>query len=374
MALFKKKSLFSLLTALLFLLASSAPGVEQSQASAATNSQAFSKEKAKSKKIKKKKTPRKSSPSKKKKRRAAASKTPVSVRKNRPSPGTPIKPLTLNSNGSLQNLVENEILYLRAIKHLQSGDEVSLQIYDLSEKKMLVDINGTITRNAASLIKPFVMLTVYDQISRQELPETPELEHQMERMIAVSDNQATNQLIRRLGQGNTVQGFVAINVLLRKLGFHQTKVKELIPDGGRTYLNQTSAADATLFFSLLYEQKLVSPHFSQKMNEILLKNVHDRIETYQIKQDGAAVADKTGYVRGLNADCGIVYQKNQPGAHDYVLSVFIENKAKPGEGWGKRKSTVIRYLSDRIYQNLKKTAAVSLSALPRLSSHRPGPE
>ena len=353
MALFKKNSLWSLLTTLLFLLASSAPEAVPSQAWAATKSQALSEKKAKSKKIKKRKAPRKSSLGKKKKRRAPASRPLGSVRRNRPAPGYPIKPLSPNSNSSLQNLVENEILYLRAIKHLQSGDEVSLQIYDLFEKRMLVDIDGLIPRNAASLIKPFVMLTVYDQISRQELPETPELEHQMERMIAVSDNQATNQLIRRLGHGDSVQGFVAINVLLRKLGFHQTKVKELIPDGGRTYLNQTSAADATLFFSLLYEQKLVSPHFSQKMNEILLKNVHDRIETYQIKQDGAAVADKTGYVRGLNADCGIVYQKNQPGAHDYVLSVFIENKGKPGEGWGKRKSTVIRYLSDRIYQNLK---------------------
>ena len=116
-------------------------------------------------------------------------------------------------------------------------------------------------------------------------------------------------MIRRLGHGDALQGIIGINALTRKMGFSGSRLRELIPEGGKTYDNQTSTADATLFFRLLYEQKLVSPHYSQKMNDILLKNIHDRIKTHQIKQDGVAVADKTGYVRGLNGDCGIVYQK-----------------------------------------------------------------
>jgi hypothetical protein len=97
------------------------------------------------------------------------------------------------------------------------------------------------------------------------------------------------------------------------------------------------------------------------MNDILLRNVHDRIETTRIKHDGVAVADKTGYVRGLNADCGIVYRGHQNGqGHDYILSIFIENKNRPADGgWGKRKTAVIRYLSDRIYYNLKTCAVRS---------------
>jgi beta-lactamase class A len=249
--------------------------------------------------------------------------------------------------------MEHEIQYLRACRFLGPGDQVSLQVYDLINRKILADINGDIPRNAASLIKPFVMLAVYDALARKELQETPEIEHLLHRMIVVSDNPATNQLIRHLGNGDTTQGLVAINALMVKMGFSQTRVIELIPDGGKTYRNQTSAQDATLFFRLLYEQKLISPQVSQKMNDILLKNIHDRIETFKIKKDGAAVADKTGYVRGLNADCGIVYQKTQQTGQDYVLSIFIENKSRPADGWGKRKSAVIRYLSDRIYDQLR---------------------
>jgi len=264
-----------------------------------------------------------------------------------------------NGDSPIHETVEQEIQYLKNNQRLQPGDDISVQIYDLVENKMLVDINGDKVRNAASLIKPYVMLAVYEQIARQELNETPDISRQVHRMITVSDNRATNTLIRHLGQGDNQQGIVVVNALVRKYGFQQTAVRELIPDGGKTYANRTSASDATLFFRLLYEQRLVNSHYSQKMTDILLKNVHDRIETHQIKQDGVAVADKTGYVRGLNADCGIVYQKNHQGkGHDYVLSIFIENKDRPADGaWGRRKSAVIRYLSDRIYHNLKTCTA-----------------
>ena len=259
------------------------------------------------------------------------------------------------NSGSLQELVENEIIRMKAVGHLLPADQISLQVFDLNEKKILADINGNEIRNAASLIKLFVMLAVYDSIARQELQETPEIEHQLYRMIAVSDNGATNYLIRRLGRGDALQGIVGINALMRKMGFTGSHLRELIPDGGKTYANQTTAADTTLFFRLLYEQKLVSPQYSQKMNDILLKSIHDRIRTHQIKQDGVAVADKTGYVRGLNGDCGIVYLKGLDGScHDYILSIIIENRYRPSNrGWGKKKSVAIRYLSDRIYQNLK---------------------
>lgn len=312
--------------------------------------------KKKSKKIIKKKK-KKTSNKKRNKPTAIRKALPPVEEKERPVESV-VRPPNSPEATLLQNLVETEVQHLKSTRQLLSGDDVSLQVYDLEGKRMLVDINGTVVRNSASLIKPFIMLAVYDQIARQELQETPELERHLYRMIAISDNGATNYLIHRLGRGDAAQGIGAVNALLQKMGFSGTRLRELIPEGGKTYANQTTAADTTYFFRLLYEQKLINPQYSQKMNDILLKNTHDRIKTTQIKQDGIAVADKTGYVRGLNGDCGIVYQGVLHKGCDYALSIIIENKNRPPEGqWGKKKSTVIRYLSDRIYRALKNGSA-----------------
>jgi Beta-lactamase enzyme family len=293
----------------------------------------------------------------KKKRRSSAKRRPAKVLVEKDFlQEKMVRPSLIAEDVPLQDLVEKEILYLKSTRHLLSDDQISLQVYDLNEKKMLADVNGDVIRNSASLIKIFIMLAVYDHTARKELPETNEIEQQVYRMIAFSDNGATNYLIRRLGHGDALQGIVAVNALLHKMDFSETHLRELIPEGGKTYANRTSVADATKFFRLLYEQKLINPQYSQKMTDILRKNIHDRIKTTQIKQDGIAVADKTGYVRGLNGDCGIVYQGGLSKGCDYVLSIIIENKNRPPDGtWGRKKSSVIRYLSDRIYLTLKQS-------------------
>jgi beta-lactamase class A len=368
MALFFKNFIISLVLILVFFLnqpfATAADREDPQVKTEKTVKQGTHKKKIKGQHTKTKKNKSKSSTRKKNKKKAAsiqkrekavpALSPPVSIATIGPSVEPPGRLPTFVNGGSLQELVESEIIHLKAIGHLLPADQISLQIYDLNEKKMLADINGSVIRNAASLIKPFVMLAVYDAIARQDLKETPEIDHLLNRMIAISDNGATNTLIRRLGKGDSLQGIIGINALMGKIGFLDTRLRELIPDGGKTYANQTSANDHTHFFCLLYEQRLISPQYSQKMNDILLKNIHDRIRTHLIKQDGVAVADKTGYVRGLNGDCGIIYQKSQNGCNDYVLSIIIENKNRPPDGgWGRRKSAAIRYLSDRIYQKLR---------------------
>ena len=304
-------------------------------------------------KTKKKKSKKKSPAPKKKPKEPQQVSQPLIEERERP-PQVILHPSAATEGLPLQSLIEQEILQLKTARRLLPADEISLQVYDLEGKRLLADLNGNTVRNSASLIKVFVMLAVFDQIARQELQVTPDLERSLYRMIAISDNRATNHLILRLGKGDPTQGIVAVNALLQKMGFQGTRLRELIPEGGKTYANQTTVSDATHFFRLLYEQKLISPQYSQKMNEILLKNIHDRIRTAQIKKDGIAVADKTGYVRGLNGDCGIVYQGGVHKGCDYVLSVIIENKNKPAEmSWGRKKSAVIRHLSDRIYQSLK---------------------
>ncbi|MBA4392549.1 MAG: hypothetical protein C0407_03250 [Desulfobacca sp.] len=353
---FKRNFIISLILSLLLSFSLPAQAVQESEPPVVKTKKTIQKgtKKKKSKRSVRKKKQKKSSSTRKKQSPLPPREAVFSVEEKDRLPEAAPQPPVVAEGSSMQNLVENEIIHLKAVRQLLPGDEISLQVYDLNTKKMLADINGKVIRNAASLIKLYVLLAAYDAIARQELQETPEIERHLYRMIAISDNGATNYLIRRLGQGDALKGINTVNTLVRNMGFSGTRLRELIPEGGKTYANQTSAADTTLFYRLLYDQKLISPHYSQKMNEILLKNIHYRIKTAQINQDGVAVADKTGYVRGLNGDCGIVYQKSLNSGCDYALSIIIENKSRPSAGgWGKKKTAVIRHLSDRIYQTLK---------------------
>lgn len=365
MACFKRNFIISLIIVLGFFLNPSVQAADESDRPQVKTKKTISKGAKKKKpsgslKKKQKKHKKRTVSTKKKKPAPEAQKSIPAIEEKAVPVENTIRPPVLTEGGPIQNLLENEIIHLKAIRQLLPGDEISLQLYDLNAKTMLADINGTVIRNAASLIKIYVMMAVFEAMARQEILETAEIERHLYRMIAISDNGATNALINRLGQGDSLQGMAFVNALVRKMGFSGTRLKELIPEGGKTYANQTSAADTTQFFRLLYEQKLISPYYSQKMKDILVKNIHNRIKTPQIKEEGVAVADKTGYVRGLNGDCGIVYQGNVKNGSDYALSIIIENKNRPSDGgWGRKKSRVIRQLSNLIYQTLKNGPARS---------------
>jgi beta-lactamase class A len=356
MACFKRNFIISLFLSLLLFLGSPVQGEQEPDGPVVKTKKTIHKgtKKKKSKRSVRKKKQKKLSSVKKKENPVLPREIVYNGEEKTRLPEVGPPPPAIVEGSPIQSLVEDEIIHLKAIRHLLPGDEISLQVYDLNAKKLLADINGNVIRNAASLIKLYVLLAVYEAFSRQELQETPEIERHLYRMIAISDNGATNSLILRLGQGDALKGISTINALVRSMGFSGTRIRELIPEGGKTYANQTSVADTTLFYRLLYDQKLVSPQYSQKMNDLLQKNIHYRIKTTQIKEDGVAVADKTGYVRGLNGDCGIVYQKSLNCGCDYALSIIIENKSRPSDGgWGKKKTAVIRHLSNRIYQTLK---------------------
>ena len=260
--------------------------------------------------------------------------------------------------GPLPEIVAAEISKLRDNHHLLNSDDISIHIHDLSKNETVVNIKADRVRNAASLIKPFVMLTVYDLAFQNKLCLTDHVETQIYKMITISHNESTNSLIRLVGDGSTVRGLEKINAAIKKYGFRDTFLVEAIPEGGRTYLNRTSAYDLSEFFTKIYKRSIISPYYSQKMIDVLLDNHVRRIETAVLVQDGVPVADKTGYVCGTNGDSGIVFLRNiNRNASDYVISIIIENPYRPTNGWGRRKTEVIRHLSNVIYSYFRQQQA-----------------
>jgi len=281
------------------------------------------------------------------KQTAAVQRTPKVPRKTT----RPIYAHSLDDlQGPLPDIVAAEVSKLRDNRHLLNSDDISIHIHDLSKDETVVNIKADQVRNAASLIKPFVMLTVYDLAYQNKLCLTEHIETQIYKMITISHNESTNSLIRMLGDGNTVKGLEKINATIKKYGFRDTYLVEAIPEGGRTYRNRTSAYDLSEFFRKIYKRSIISPHYSQRMIDVLLDNHVHRIETPVMVQAGVPVADKTGYVCGTNGDSGIVFLRNiNRNASDYVVSIIIENPYRPTNGWGKRKTEVIRHLSNVIY-------------------------
>lgn len=123
-------------------------------------------------------------------------------------------------------------------------------------------------------------------------------------MIILSDNTATNLLIRRLGAER-------INETLRALGLRQTVLRRLLFDSeaaARGLQNTITARETGRLLRLLYEGRAVSPEADRQMLSILCdQRLNGKIPFFLPR--GVRAAHKTGEDAGLTHDVGIVYAK-----------------------------------------------------------------
>jgi beta-lactamase class A len=130
-------------------------------------------------------------------------------------------------------------------------------------------------------------------------------------MITVSSNFATNLLIDRIGAANIV-------ATMHRLGLDEVHVLRGVEDN-KAYqkgLNNTvTAAGLMGLFQLMARGKLVSPAASDSMIRILLHQHYNEIIPARLPA-GVKVAHKTGWIKGINHDSGIVFL---PDGRKYVL-------------------------------------------------------
>jgi len=122
-------------------------------------------------------------------------------------------------------------------------------------------------------------------------------------MIILSDNTATNILIRLLG------GTEAINASLAKMGYEVCRVNRLLFDSeasARGIENYVSGAEIGDMLEKLYLGRLVDEASSAEMLEILkAQRLNGKIPFYF--QGREAIAHKTGEDDGITHDVGIIY-------------------------------------------------------------------
>jgi len=124
-------------------------------------------------------------------------------------------------------------------------------------------------------------------------------------MIIVSDNAATNIMIRRVGMDH-------VNRTLRSLGLEKTTLNRLLFDreaSKKGICNYITAGEMGLLLEKLWSGEVVSPEADAQMMEILLDQRLNGKLPFFIDSMGIDVAHKTGEDDGISHDVGVIYAK-----------------------------------------------------------------
>lgn len=181
---------------------------------------------------------------------------------------------------------------------------------------------NSVQMQPASVIKLFRMVALYQAAQRSELELTEELLELAEKMITVSDNAASNEIVAALGQGSFEAGAERVTQTAQELGCTQTQDEMMLFDYDPGFSvpgqNLTTVQDCGIILEQIYRKECVSPRYDQEMLYLLLGQTR-RWKIPALLPDGARVANKTGETDDIQADVGIVFSPKC----DYVICVIV---------------------------------------------------
>lgn len=166
---------------------------------------------------------------------------------------------------------------------------------------------------AASVIKLVVMAVLYEAWETGRVRRTAADEKRLRRMITLSKNIATNELIERVGMDS-------INRWLAANGYTATTVRALILRDEPWGPNLMTTRETTRLLDAIVRGEVVSPKASDEMRRLLLaQRWRDRIPAGLPK--GVTVGNKTGTMHDLLHDAAFV---ETPEGLRYSVAIFIE--------------------------------------------------
>jgi beta-lactamase class A len=163
-------------------------------------------------------------------------------------------------------------------------------------------------------------------------------------MVAVSDNSATNVLIRRVGMDN-------VNSMLDGLGLHATRLRRQMMDlkaasEGRE--NVSTPREMMTLLETIYRGKLLNKDMAADFIKVL--STHKESSLLQGLPDDALAASKPGELEAVRNDSGIIFLKNRP----YILCVMTTYLKDEKDG-----SAAIRKISALAYSYFDRVARAS---------------
>lgn len=200
---------------------------------------------------------------------------------------------------------------------------------------------------SASVMKLFIMGTVYEAFDEGKLDRTDEVMSLLHNMIVYSDNDASNELLYRLGNGSYADGISVVNAFIRAHGYSDMTIEyngfnNAATNTSPESFNQVSAKDCGKLLEDIYRRTWVNRTVSNEMESLLLSQ-STRYKIPAGLPDGVLCGNKTGEMDDTENDAAIIYSENC----DYIL-VILSN------GWSSQNTAIsnIQSLSEMIYEYL----------------------
>ncbi len=281
---------------------------------------------------------------------------------------TPPQPETIFSNPSDGSSFAGVLHLGREISPLHTRIQNLMNRYSYLEPGMFfldletgdyLDINGGKAFSAASTIKFPILVALFQEVDagRIDLQETLVMRRDLvtdgsgemqykpvgsklsvletaTKMMTISDNTATNMIIDRLG------GKAKLNQSFQTWGLKNTVIRNLLVDGNGT--NTTSAKDLVQLAALIANNKLISDRSHSQVFEIMRHCHNDSMLPAGLGK-GAVIAHKTGTLRFVLADAGII---QTPSGKRYLAGIMVK---RPNHD--SRATDFIRQVSQIMYSH-----------------------
>lgn len=171
---------------------------------------------------------------------------------------------------------------------------------------------------AASLIKLFVAGAYYDAMDQGKVQAAPDL---IQSMISDSSNDACNELVRQLGNGDAAAGEKLVTQFAADIGCNDTEMNRLMLESS-SLENYTSVSDCGKVLEMIYYKTYVNEQASTDLLDYLQRQSRTwKIPSgvpYEVK-----TANKTGELSDVENDVAIVWASERP----YILCIMSDNIA-----------------------------------------------
>jgi beta-lactamase class A len=238
--------------------------------------------------------------------------TPTAQAKPTPAPTRAPTPPATPASSSLQQRLAAEVLRVGG-----PNVHVGAAAYNLSTGER-VNLHAEDAFPSASVMKLPILVELERQTTVGTLAWTDSLRTEASAMIAVSDNNAANQIAEAIHPQS-------VNDTMGRFGLSGTHFVNLFTDtrGPATPgMNQTTPANMARLLELIATDQVVSPPASADIRSLLAHNV-DRSKLVRSLPSDAQVAHKSGWYDGVANDVGIVTVDRVPTR--WTIAVFSEN-------------------------------------------------